>query len=53
MDAPPRSEPELRTAISLARASLDQSKIDSAIDHFVARCEKCLSVNGLRFEHLM
>ena len=53
MESPPKTEADVRTAVALACASLDQSKIDASIENFVKRCKLCLQVNGLRFEHMM
>ena len=51
MDPPPKTEAEMRTAICIAAAALDQNKVNAAIDNLVKRCEKCLEVGGLRFEY--
>ena len=50
---PPKSEQQMRTAVTLACADLDQLAINRAIDSFVTRCRKCFQVGGLRFEHML
>ena len=51
MGPPPKTEAEMRTAICIAAAALDQNKVNAAIDNLVKRCEKCLEIGGLRFEY--
>ena len=53
MDKAPQTELELRTAICMAANSLDQCKLNLAIQNLIRRCEKCLEVGGLRFEHML
>ena len=51
MGPPPKTEAEMRTAICIAAAALDQNKVNAAACNLVKRREKCLKAGGLRFEY--
>ena len=53
MDNAPITVLEIRTSICMAANSLDQCKLNSAIQNLIKLCEKCLDVDGLRFEQML
>ena len=53
LETPPKNEASIRAAVCLSASSIDQTKINQAIDSMIKRCEMCLQVGGLRFEYLL